>query len=79
MFKLACKDIQEKYGNIRVHLFPTLGGDKISINFRDYDKDNQPMQLDGVHKKSIGIDRSYPTIETISNAINYFTDDNFES
>lgn len=66
LFELTCKEIQSKYGNIRVHMKSNIYGDSYNIICKDYNKNNQPFNLGFKTNNILNIDRSYPTVNTIS-------------
>lgn len=58
------KDIEKKYGNIRIMFTPYYGGDKLDIYFKDYNPDHQP-----VLKNKTSIDSGEKINEEITNRI----------
>jgi hypothetical protein len=66
IFEFTCKEIQDKYGSIRVHMKPTIFGDSFNIMCKEYEIDNQPFNIGHNDNNIVSIDRSYPTTNIIS-------------
>jgi hypothetical protein len=68
-FVFACKEIEKKFGNVRVQMVPSMHGDRFNIKCRDYDVENQPFQNPKSPENVLSIDRSVPVTTSVSVAV----------
>jgi hypothetical protein len=79
LFENDCRDIEKEYGHIRLYSRPSNIGNKIKIQFKDYN--DVPPGFDPVnndyaaHKRSISVDHGFNVNREISEVINLLSDE----
>lgn len=68
-------EIESVHGNIRIYYVPFVHGDKISIKFRDYAPDNQPIGISRELKNSFINGGNVDDLNTINNEVSQFYND----